>query len=147
MKKSLQDAAETRQVAVSQRKSYAACHAALDILADLATLHERNRPQSSNLVFVGQFIHQNVRVTAHLLGPKCIHGGVLLITSGTKGRALRHEAYFLDDIQSDPRLTACREDSTGFAELVRKAVARRNRMLVGTTNYFSGTTGRVVKIL
>jgi hypothetical protein len=129
------------------RRRYKVCRAAVDVLADLAVVDALKRPASSTLVRVGKAIYKGVRITAHLLGPTRIDGGIVLLTQ-SKGGECSHRVYLLDDLcqenGSSCHHTGCKSE---LGELIEKAVAKRSQLLSGTTNYFSGITGKVIKIL
>jgi hypothetical protein len=129
-------------------ESCKACKAAVSVLADIVVIDALKRPLSSTLVYVGRIVHNGVRITARILGPTRIDGGVILLTQITKGHCSSHQAYLLDDLYREMELnrrrTGCESE---LCELIEKAVARRSRILSTTTNYFSGITGKVMEIL
>lgn len=130
------------------RKSHKACDAAVSVLADIVAIDALRRSPSSTLVHVGSVIHKGVRITARILGPTRIDGGVILLTQSTKRSRPSHRVYLLDDLygvmELNRRRTGCTSD---LWELVLKAIARRSRILSTTTNYFCGITGKVIEIL
>jgi hypothetical protein len=126
---------------------YEICSSALSILAEIVAAGILERPPRSTLMRVGQVILEGVRITAWILGSTRIDGGLVLIRQ-SKGSHSSHEIYVLDDLYRAMELNHCREGYTSeLWELVIKAVARRNQILKGTTNYFSGISGKVINIL
>ena len=127
-------------------KGYRVCSTAMNILADIATVDVPKGGPSSTLVRVGHFSHGGTRITARILGPMRVDGGLLLLTQTAKGECPSHRVYLLDDIYRDLGFNCGRtEYDSDLGVLIGKAIAKRDRILNGTTNYFSG--GRVVKIL
>jgi len=71
-----------------------------------------------------------------------------LLTQTGKGERSRHRVYFVDELYQELGFKFCdTECASNLYELIGKAIRKRDRMLHGTTNYFSGITGRVEKIL
>jgi hypothetical protein len=129
-------------------ETYKACKAAVSVLADILVIDAPKRPLSSTLVFVGRIVHNGARITARILGPTRIDGGIILLTQITKDRRSSHQVYLLDDLYREMELNRCRTGCRSeLWELVVKAVARRSQILRTTTNYFSGITGKVIEIL
>ena len=129
------------------RRRYKVCRAAVDVLADIAVVDALKRPPSSTLVRVGKATYKGVCITAHLLGSTRIDGGIVLLTQSKDGES-SHRVYLLNELCQENGSSCCR---TGYRseleELIEKAVAKRSQILSGTTNYFSGITGKVIKIL
>lgn len=129
------------------RRLYKVCRAAVDVLADIVLVDALKRPASSTLVRIGKVTYRGVGITAYLLGPTRIDGGIVLLTQSKGGRFSRR-IYLLDDVfqktGSSRRHTGCTSE---LRKLMEKAVAKRSQILSGTTNYFSGITGKVIKIL
>jgi hypothetical protein len=127
-------------------KGYRVCSTAMSILADIATVDIPKGEPSSTLVRVGHFSHGGIRITARILGPMRVDGGLLLLTQTAKGECPSHRVYFLNDVYNDLSFELGNtEYASDLDELIGKAMMKRDRMLKGTTNYFSG--GKVVKIL
>ena len=128
-------------------KAHTICSAAVNILADIVVADGLDRDPRATLVRVGQVNRKGVRITANILGATRIDGGLVLLTWLGGGRS-SHRVYLLDDLYRRMNLnrqrTGCPDE---LWELVLKAVARRNQILGGTTNYFSGITGKVIKRL
>src|SRR5258708_35374361 len=120
---------------------------AMGIVADNIPTKVSKLPLTSMLVFVGHSIHKGVRITARLLGPTRIDGGLLLLTEVAEGRDPSHRAYLLDDLQHELRTSSRYCEHAHELALINRAIARRNQILSTTTNYFSGITGKVWKIL
>jgi hypothetical protein len=120
----------------------------MGILADIVTVDLAKGRPSSTLVRVGHFRHGRMRITARILGPMRVDGGLLLLTQTAKGEPSRHRVYFVDELYQELGFNLSDTDyASNLYELIGKAIRKRDRMLEGTTNYFSGITGRVVKIL
>lgn len=142
-----QTKAAISEYADSLAKRYKVCSAALSILAEIVAADPLERPPRSTLVGVSQVIHEGVHITAQILGSTRIDGGLILFRQSKGGRS-SHEVYILDDLYRAMDLNRRRTGYTGeLWELIVKAIARRNQILSGTTNYFSGVTGKVTKIL
>ena len=120
----------------------------MNILADMVTVDFPKGRSSSTLVHVGHFRHRRMRITARILGPMRVDGGLLLLTQKAKGERSSHRVYFVDELYQELLFNL---SDTAYAnnlyDLIGKAIRKRDRLLDGTTNYFSGITGRVVKIL
>lgn len=130
------------------RKRYRVCSTAMSILADIVTVDFPKGRPSSTLIRVGHFSNGGIRITARILGPMRVDGGLLLLTQTAKGERPSHRVYLLNDVYRDLGFNCGRtEYDSDLGTLIGKAIAKRDRILNGTTNYFSGTTGRVVKIL
>lgn len=120
----------------------------MSILADMVTVDFPKGRPSSTLAPVGHFRHGRMRITARILGPMRVDGGLLLLTQTAKEEPSRHRVYFVDELYQELGFNLSDTDYTrNLYELIEKAIRKRDRMLDGTTNYFSGITGRVVKIL
>jgi hypothetical protein len=130
------------------RKRYRVCRAAINILADLVAVDVLKRRPTSVLVYVGHYNRGGIRITARILGPTRIDGGLMLLTQKAKSGHSRHRIYLLDDLYCKPELNGRRTECTNeLWALIIKAVAKRSQILSETTNYFSGATGKVIKIL
>lgn len=124
------------------------CNAAVGILADIITLPEQHRPSTSVLMQGGSFTHDKTRVTVRILGPTRIDGGLMLFTTTARNKDPEHEVYVLEDFYA--KVCSDRSHSEYIQRmqlLIQRAIRKRDRVLVGTTNYFSGVTGKVVGIL
>lgn len=124
------------------------CHeagiAALNVMAEIVIA---SRLRSSDMVYVGQIIHNQIRTKAYILGPMRVDGGIVLLTQmiEIKRRKTRSSAYFLDDLYGELELKRRCGRLSELCGLIEKAIDKRDRILRGTTNYFSG--GKVVEIL
>jgi hypothetical protein len=128
-------------------KRYEVCSSALSILAEIVAADVLERLPRPIFMRVGQVIIEGVRITAWILGSTRIDGGLVLLRQSKESHS-SHEVYVLDDLYRSMESNRCRTGCTGeIWELVIKAVAKRNHILKGTTNYFSGITGKVIKIL
>jgi hypothetical protein len=136
------------QVLADSARGLRICNAVVTILADIIALPEQHRPSTSVLMAVGSFTHDKTRVTVRILGPTRIDGGLVLFTKTARGKNPEHEVYVLNDFYtkmcSDRSLS---EYAQRMEVLIQKAIRKRDRVLIGTTNYFSGITGKVVEIL
>ena len=142
-----QTKAEISEYADNCAKRYKVCSSALSILAEIVATNVLERPPRATFMRIGQVVLKGIRITAWLLGSTRIDGGLILFRQ-SKGGHSDYEVYLLDDLYRAIELNRC---CTGYTderwELVIKAVERRDQMLRGTTNYFSGITGKVIKIL
>jgi hypothetical protein len=127
-----------------QKPVHKAYSGALDVLASIVA---SNRTESRDMVYVGQIIHDSARIKGYILGPTRVDGGIILLARTRGFSNTQYFAYFLDDLFN--ALESCRRcgQSTDLWKLILKAVAKRSQILRGTTNYFSGITGKVIKIL
>jgi hypothetical protein len=70
------------------RKRYRICRTAINILADLVAVDVLKRRPTSVVVYVGHYTSGGIRITARILGPTRIDGGLILLTQ--KARAGTH---------------------------------------------------------
>jgi hypothetical protein len=130
------------------RKSYKLCSTAMNILADIIVGDFSKGRPNPTLVRVGHVSERGIRTTAWILGPMRVDGGLLLLTQTAKGDCLSHRVCLLDDVYDELDFNrGGAERASALWALIEKAIRKRDRILSGTTNYFSGTTGKVVKIL
>ena len=128
------------------RPNYRPCKAVLDVLMEIMEVDILNLPDSP-ILYVGSAKQHGYRIKAYIVGVTRIDGGLVLLTATRKGSTSRW-VYFIDDLYRQLESNRPRgEQMTKMLALIVKAVAKRNQALMGTTNYFSGITGKVIKIL
>src|SRR5215831_8738258 len=104
-------------------KCYRVCSTAMGILADIVTVDLAKRRSSSTLVRFGHFRHGRMRVTAQMLGPMRVDGGLLLLTQTAKGEPSRHRVYFVDELYQELDFNVSDTDyASNLYELIEKAI-------------------------
>ncbi len=87
-----------------------------------------------------------VRTSVRMLGVKRVNAGLVLLTKRIGQEDSSHEIYRFEELYHELNAkTPGTEYFDNLTELILKADRKRDRILNGTTNFFSG--GKVVRIL